>query len=192
MENSLALLAALRAKAALGSDILDAEQVEALGHVLGLTPTELPSLVTSLADGKHVELVWKGGLKVLPEAKASNAGASVSINMPNAKFGKGAAIAGIGNATGGAITRTPEIAQGELAAVLVQLREMLPKLTGEAANAASKVEETLEQAPAASASPDDRRSWAQTAALWINNLVRLAPEMGELAKVGEEAVKALT
>src|SRR4051812_34811159 len=141
MDQSAALLAALRAKAALGTDTLQAEQVEALGGVLGLAPEQLPALITGLANAKHVELIWKGGVKVLPEATTSATGHHVVFNMPNAQVGDGAAFAGVGDATGGTVTRISDIAQGDLAAVLMQLRKLLPKLTGEAATAATKAEQ---------------------------------------------------
>lgn len=194
MDHSAALTAALRAKAKLGNDTLDAEQVEALAGVLGLTPEQLPELVAGLAKAvpSVIELIWGGSLKVLPEAKPAGTGDTIIQNFGGATFGHGTAIAGKGDAKGGTVTVSPEAARGELAAVLVQLREALPKLTGEAAHAAAQAEQVLAQAPAASASPETRQTWTQQAASWLRDLLRAAPEFGQLAKLGEEAVKALT
>jgi hypothetical protein len=191
-DDSAAILAALRAKAKFSSDTFEPDQVEALASALGLAADRLSAVIAGLAkqEPKQVELIWGGKLKVLPEPKAPQAAQVAHVNLQGAHFGDGAAIVGIGNATGGTTLRTTTAARGELAAVLAQLREELPKLPAGAVAAAAKVEDKLSEPPAEEASQEAKQGWVNEAKSWLKKLVEAAPAMGELVKLGETAVMA--
>lgn len=187
MDQATALLAALRSAASLGDDRLDPARVEALAGILGIKEESLPALATQLQEAKHVEILWGGILKVLPEASS---GAGVVFNNQGANFGPGTVIGGR-DATGGTVTITPEAAFGALAAVIAKLQEVRPGLQGEAAEAADGTTQTLTAPPAAEASADTRRAWASEASGWLSRMLAAAPQAKAAAELGEKILKGL-
>ena len=68
MDEATMLLAALRMAASLGDGRLDPVRVEALAGTLGIREESLSVLAAQLQGAKHIEILWRGVLKVLPEA----------------------------------------------------------------------------------------------------------------------------
>jgi hypothetical protein len=194
MDRASALLAALRARAVLGSSRLKADAVEALAGVLGLMPEELPALVDRLQRDGHVALVWGGALDVLPERAAAAGGGGTggpTITLQGVTFGPGATIAGH-DATGGTVRSTPEDAFGALAGVLGELRLLRPELAGEAAKAADDADRALSEVVKPQATAEARRSWAGNARAALGRLFDVAPKAKALLDIGEKALGAIT
>src|ERR1700730_13627061 len=134
MSQALQLLAALRAGHAGG--VLNAQQVEELAAILNIQPQALPGLVTQLQRDGSVELIYGGGVRVLPEKPSAATQQYITV-------GPGALnqVAG-GNAFIG-VANTDASALGQLAVALQQLRAVQPTLTGDAAMVATNTEQAL-------------------------------------------------
>lgn len=201
MDRAAALLSALRAKSALSGGRVSPADAEALGLALGIAPHEMPGVAAQLQREGRVALRWGGEVEVLAEASAASqagpAGGAV-FHMPNATFGHGATFAG-GNATGGTVLAAPEVAVGQLAAALAELRRLRPDLDGAGAAEAAEAAEralaeaaTVASAPAgAPAAPEAKRGAAERAGAALKALLEAAPKAKALVEIGEKAVKLL-
>lgn len=198
MDRAEVLLAALRARAALGAaPRMAAAEVEALAGGMGIAPTELPGLAAQLAARQPpvVALVWGGGLEVVPPAAAAGAGSNITynINMPNSSFDHGTAISVGGSAQGGYVTTAADAnaAIGALGAVVAQLAALRPSLQGEAAQAAGQAEQALRGRPAPDAPAEEKRGWAEQAGGFLAKLLKVAPQAKALVEMGEKAIRLL-
>jgi hypothetical protein len=189
MDQAVVLLGALRGSAALGTARLTAAQVEALAGAAGIEAAVLPGLVERLQREKLVELVWGGGVYVLPEAQSDRA-PTVIFNQQGADL-RGSAQSAFGPAQGGTVT-IQGIAAGELAVVLQALRDIRPQLTGEAAEAAAAAEQVLAGRPQPDAPVEERHSWAARARDALDALLSRAQGAEAIVSLARRVVTAFS
>lgn len=174
MDQAALLLGAMRAKARSSAARLSTAEVEALADAVGVGRSGLPGLMAELEAAGRVKLVW-GGAEVLPEPAGR-----VGIEAPTAPPGGGATL-----------SVATEFRLGELAGVLQELRALLPRLRGVAAESARSAEALLAARPAPDASDEERGDWGRRLMSALNELVSRAPESEAILDLAERARKAV-
>jgi hypothetical protein len=193
MDRGETLLAALRARIALGGALeLSATEVETLAETLGITATELPTLVAQLErrNPPAVELVWGGRLRLRAQNETA-AGTGATFNFQGARIGDNATFAGRDAVVRSTIGSDSSHAIGALAAVIVQLAALRPTLQDDAAAAAAHTEQLLRTRPEVDAPSATRTSWVTAVRDSLSALLRAAPNAKALVELSGEALKLL-